>query len=61
MKITERVIQKLRDRSDKGLEKYGTTMDRMDLPAIAWMRHAQEEAIDFAIYLEKLIEVTKTD
>ncbi len=39
----------------KGLETYGTTMDRNDLTQDQWLNHAYEEALDFAIYLKKLL------
>lgn len=51
----EAVIQKIRARRDAGRRKYGTSMERTDLTKLDWMRHAQEEAMDFAIYLERLI------
>ena len=30
------------------------TMDRDDLTILEWVQHAQEEAMDLAIYLEKI-------
>jgi hypothetical protein len=30
-------------------------MDREDLSTLDWLRHAQEEAMDLSLYLEKLI------
>ena len=52
----ESVIQKIRQRRDAGRQKYGMPMERTDLTKRDWMRHAQEEALDLAIYLEKLIQ-----
>lgn len=49
------VIDRIRARRAAGLLKYGTTMERGDLELVAWLRHAQEEALDLAVYLEKLI------
>jgi hypothetical protein len=49
------VIAKIRIRREAGRRKYGTTMERLDLNRIQWLQHAQEEAMDLAIYLEKLI------
>ena len=54
--IEEKVIQKIRERAEVGKKKYGTTMDRKDLGALEWLIHAQEEAMDLCIYLEKLIQ-----
>jgi hypothetical protein len=53
--IEESVIARIRERAAKGEAKYGTTMDRTDLSTVQWMRHAQEELLDAAVYLEKLI------
>lgn len=52
--ILEQVITKMRERSERGIEKYGTTLDREDLTVLDWINHAQEEAMDFILYLEKL-------
>lgn len=49
------VSKKLRDRSKAGLRKYGVTTERPDLSRLDWLRHAQEEAMDLAVYLEVLI------
>lgn len=51
----ESVIEKIRVRRDAGRQKYGTTMERSDLTRRQWLQHAQEEAMDLAIYLERLI------
>lgn len=58
--IVEQVRADLLDRSKKGIEKYGTTLDRDDLTEIEWMQHAYEEMLDGALYLKKLIELKKT-
>ena len=51
----EAVIKKIRFRRNAGRKKYGTTMERTDLSRLQWLQHAQEEAMDLAIYLEKLM------
>lgn len=53
-KIVESVINKFKQRSYTGVKKYGLTMDRNDLDIIQWITHAQEEAMDLALYLEKI-------
>lgn len=53
--IVEAVRQRLADRSATGLAKYGVPMGRTDLTRAQWLRHAQEEALDLAVYLERLI------
>ncbi len=57
--IEEQVCFKILKRSDVGKEKYGTTMEREDLSKLDWLKHAQEEAMDLAVYLQKLIELEK--
>ncbi len=56
-KIEENVCFKILKRSEIGKEKYGVTMERQDLNRLQWLKHAQEEAMDIAVYLEKLIEL----
>lgn len=52
--ITERIINLIETRADKGFQTYGVTMDRDDLTAEQWIDHAIEEALDLAIYLTKI-------
>ena len=53
--VTEQVINDIQKREQKGIETYGTTMDRNDLSQDQWLQHAYEESLDFCIYLKKLI------
>ena len=53
--IEERVIAEIRARREHGVRKYGIGMERSDLTRRQWLQHAKEEALDLAIYLEKLI------
>lgn len=55
--IEENVCFKILKRSEVGKAKYGTTMERKDLNRLDWLKHAQEEAMDLAVYLQKLIEL----
>lgn len=55
MAIEEQVCYKILKRSEEGKKKYGVTMERKDLTELQWLKHAQEEAMDLAVYLEKLI------
>ena len=50
------VINKMQQRAEEGLNKYGVTTERTDLSLIEWLTHAQEEAMDLAIYLERIKE-----
>ena len=54
-KIEDSVSSKIQDRAAAGLAKYGVTMERTDLSRLDWLIHAQEEAMDLAVYLERLI------
>ena len=49
------VRKKLRDRARAGLRKYGVTTERQDLSRLDWLRHLQEELLDGAVYIERLI------
>ena len=52
--IVESVINQFKQRSDVGIKKYNTTLDRTDLSTLDWIEHAKQEAMDFILYLEKL-------
>jgi acyl transferase domain-containing protein len=52
--IVSAVIRKMYQRSQVGIKKYGTTMERNDLSFTDWITHLQEELMDSIIYLEKL-------
>ena len=52
--IVEKVILKFNERSELGKKKYNTTLDRKDLSIQEWINHAQDEAMDLTLYLEKL-------
>jgi len=52
--IVQSVIKQFQERSDVGIKKYGVTLDRNDLNTLQWINHAQQEAMDFVLYLEKL-------
>jgi|TARA_R110000824_G_scaffold229767_3_gene417401 hypothetical protein len=58
-KIEEKVVAKILKRAEVGKSKYGTTMERTDLSRLEWLVHAQEEAMDLAVYLEKIIQEIK--
>jgi hypothetical protein len=58
-KILEALIDKYKERANKGFLKYGHTMERNDLELIEWVEHAQEEAMDYCLYLEKIKQMLK--
>ena len=55
--VEENVINMIRSRANVGVVKYGVTMQDAPLTRKAWLIHAQEEALDLAVYLQKLIEM----
>jgi hypothetical protein len=55
-KNVQQVRQKLADRAEFGMIKYGVSTERTDLSAKQWLIHAQEEAMDLAVYLQRLID-----
>ena len=57
--IVESVIQKMRARSRDGIIKYGTTLHDSPDGFYKWIQHAQEEAMDFILYLEKIKNLNK--
>lgn len=54
-KHVESVVNKFSERSSRGIEKYGVTLERDDLSFIDWLRHLQEELMDATLYAEVLI------
>lgn len=57
--IVEKVIDKFRSRSRDGIVKYGTTLEDNPDGFYKWIQHAQEEAMDFILYLEKIKNLNK--
>ena len=60
-RIEDEVCNKIQQRSDVGKDKYGVTMETAPLTRLEWLIHAQEEAMDLAVYLQKLIELEKPE
>lgn len=59
-------IKSIIDRQqEKGLKKYGKTVDQADLSIEEWIEHTQEEIVDTLIYLEcikqKMVDKQKSD
>lgn len=57
-KHVEAVRQKLLDRSQVGIKKYGTTLERQDIDLAGWLSHLQQELMDACVYLERVIHDT---
>ena len=57
--VVYRIASLLRSRSETGIRKYGTTLDRTDIEVKQWIDHAIEESLDHALYLMKLKDELK--
>ena len=58
-KHEDEVCRKIQQRAKVGLNKYGTTMEREDLSVQEWLTHLQEELMDAAVYVQRLLEEFK--
>ena len=52
-KVIERVINKIKSRSDVGYKKYGVTLHNDEQSLETWLTHIQEELMDAVNYIEK--------
>tara|TARA_R110000851_G_scaffold262319_1_gene414852 strand:- start:263 stop:511 length:249 start_codon:yes stop_codon:yes gene_type:complete len=55
-RIEDEVCKKIAQRAEVGKTKYGVTMETSPITHLEWLIHAQEEAMDLAVYLQKIIE-----
>ena len=53
--IEDNVCKKIKARSDVGKKKFGVTMEEEILSMREWLVHLQEELMDAAVYVEKLL------
>ena len=54
--VVDEVIYKYRERSHKGIETYGTTLEDSKEDQRAFLVHLQEELMDSTLYIQKLIK-----
>ena len=52
--VVNRVIQRFVERSAEGMERFGTSMEANDQPALHWIENAQDELMAGILYLERL-------
>jgi len=52
--VVEQVKDNFTKRSETGIAKYGTTLERGDLSLLDWLNHLQEELMDATLYIQKL-------
>ena len=55
-KLVQRVMDKMARRANKGKKKFGDYMHETKKNKLQWLKEAQEECLDMAMYLEKCIE-----
>jgi len=53
-KYVQAVKEKFEERSQTGIRKYNTTLEREDLDFLDWLNHLQEELMDATLYVERL-------
>ena len=54
--IEDKVCIKILKRAEFGAKKYGVTMQDEVLSTLEWLNHLQQELMDGAVYVEKLIQ-----
>ena len=59
--ITPALQAELEARAAVGMTKYGISVSDRPLSRLEWLQHAKEEALDLAVYLQRLIEDEKRD
>lgn len=52
--VLNQVQELLKKQTEKGLEKYGQTVQPNELSTTEWLNHASEEIIDLLVYLQVL-------
>jgi succinate dehydrogenase flavin-adding protein (antitoxin of CptAB toxin-antitoxin module) len=60
-KYVQSVKEKFEQRSQTGIKKYNTTLERDDLDFLDWLTHLQEELMDATLYIEKLKDFAQKD
>ena len=54
--IVNRIIRKHVKRHKEGMARFGKTMSENHKPYSEWVKDAQEESMDFILYLEKTLK-----
>jgi len=58
-RIEDNVCEKIQKRAEIGLKKYGVGVTRKDFSFLKWLQYLQEELMDAAIYVERVMEEIK--
>ena len=53
-KYVQQVKKNFEQRSQLGISKYNTTLERTDVDLLGWLTHLQEELMDATLYIERL-------
>jgi len=53
-KYVQSVKKAFEQRSQTGIKKYNTSLEREDLNFLDWLQHLQEELMDATLYIERL-------
>ena len=51
-KYVQAVKEKFEQRSQVGIKKYNTSLEREDLNLLDWLTHLQEELMDAVLYIQ---------
>ena len=54
--VEARICAEIAARQKRGIAKYGMTVAENPLSLLQWLQHAKEEALDQAIYLERMAD-----
>jgi hypothetical protein len=59
--LLEEMKKDLKQRSEVGIKKYGTTLARDDLKLSEWLQHAYEEDLDRPLYIKRAIKKARSE
>jgi len=54
--IVDSIIDRFVERSQVGMKKYGTNLDRTDLNLEQWLEHSIEEQLDNILYMQRALK-----
>lgn len=58
-RIEDNVCAKIQKRAEVGFKKYGVGITRVDFTLLKWLQYLQEELMDAAIYVERVMAEIK--
>ena len=60
-RIEDKVCEKIQERAEVGLKKYGVGVTRKDFSFLKWLVYLQEELMDAVVYIERVMEELKEE